>query len=99
MRNLESFHCLIHEAKHEKVAVQSSREHILVIETCLDMPYATMVVIVHIKRPERAEVLKVVRSIERMDSKDSVIHSKKKEFTGVAITGKGKAVSINNCTI
>ena len=99
MRNLKSFYCLVHEAKHEKVAVQSSREHILVIEACLDMPYASMMVIVHIQRPERAEVLKVVRSIERMDSKDSVIHSKKKEFTGVAKRGKGKAVSINNCTV
>lgn len=48
MWHIESFHCLIHEAKHEEVAVLSSREHIFVIEARLDVSYAAMMIVVHI---------------------------------------------------
>lgn len=46
--HLDSFNGFIHEAKHEEVAVHSSREDIFVIEACLDVSDAAMMVIMHI---------------------------------------------------
>ena len=81
MWHFKSFHRFIHELKHKEVAVHASSEDVFIVKARLNVPDAAMMIVMNVKRPVRAEVFKVISSVQRVDTDYSIVHSKEKEFT------------------